>query len=230
MTGHARTPGPTLGPATRQSEIAIAVLFVVTAAAAIAAGAMLENVFEPPDDLARIAAARTTIATGAALWTVNNLGFVFIALFAYPVLRQTAPFLAGAYVVTRVIESGVMMIGVMALLTIPGLAAGTDAGPVVIVLHALSAMSLDAGMLPLLGFSGLFFTWPLLRHRLLPAWLAGLGLVAYILTTAAGFLAWFGWIGIDYTNAGFLLVVPVALWEIVLMPIWLFWRGFSLPA
>ena len=38
--------------------------------------------------------------------------------------------------------------------------------------HAVSDVSLDAGMLPLLGFSGLFLTTPLLRHRLLPGWLA----------------------------------------------------------
>lgn len=230
MTDHPRAPGPKPGPTTRQSEIAIAILFLVTAAAAIAAGAMLENVFAPPHDLARIAAAGTTIAIGAALWTVNNIGFVFIALFAYPVLRPTAPFLASAYVVTRVIESGVMMIGVMALLTIPGLAAGADAAPAVALLHALGAMSLDAGMLPLLGFSGLFFTWPLLRDRLLPAWLAGWGLLAYLLTTAAGLLAWCGLIGIGAGDTGFLLVVPVALWEIVLMPIWLLWKGFTQPA
>ena len=94
-------------------------------------------------------------------------------------------------------------------------------------MHEVSAISLDAGMLPLLGFSGLFFTWPLLRHRLLPSWLAGLGFAAYLLVMAAGLLSWLGWVGIDYTNLGFLLVVPVALWEIVLMPIWLFWKGFS---
>ena len=63
----------------------------------------------------------------------------------------------------------------------------------------LSAVSLDAGMLPLLGFSGLFFTWPLLRHRLLPGLARGpRRRSAYVLVTLAGFLAWFGWIGIGH--------------------------------
>lgn len=214
---------------TRRSEIAIALLFWVTAAGAIVGAALLAPVFADPMDLSRIAAARGTIATGAALWTLNNVGFVFIALFAWPVLVPVAPFAARAYLTTRVIESGVMMLGVMALLTIPDRAAAGD-GAGVALLHAVSDVSLDAGMLPLLGFSGLFLTTPLLRHRLLPGWLAGLGLVAYALVLAAGLMAWAGWIGIGTGDAGFLLVVPVALWEIVLMPVWLLWKGFSVPA
>lgn len=223
-----QTIAPRAGRA-RGSEIAIALLFLVTAAGAIAGGALLEPVFTDPAQLSRVAAAQSTIAAAATLWTLNNIGFVFIALFAWPVLFPVAPFAARAYLTTRVIEAGVMMIGVMALLTIPGRAAAGD-GPGTALLHAVSAVSLDAGMLPLLGFSGLFFTWPLLRHRLLPGWLAGLGLAGYALAMTAGFLAWAGWIGIGPGDAGFLLVVPVALWEIVLMPVRLLWKGFAVPA
>jgi len=217
-------------PQIRRSEIAIAILFLVTAAAAISGGVILEGVFDDPADLAAIAASRGAIATGAALWTVNNVGFVFIALFAWPVLFPAAPFMARAYLTTRVIESGVMMLGVMALLSIPGLAARPEGASAVALLHEVSAISLDAGMLPLLGFSGLFLTWPLLAHRLLPAWLAVWGVAAYLLCTLAGFLAWFGAIKIGAGDPGFLMVVPVATWEIIAMPIWLLWKGFRRPA
>ncbi|MEZ5721258.1 MAG: DUF4386 family protein [Paracoccaceae bacterium] len=132
---------------TRRSEIAIAFLFWVTAAGAIVGAALLAPVFADPVDLSGIAAARGTIATGAALWTLNNFGFVFIALFAWPVLAPVAPFAARAYLTTRVIEAGVMMLGVMALLTIPDRAAAGD-GAGVALLHAVSEVSLDAGMLP----------------------------------------------------------------------------------
>lgn len=230
MTRPAPPSDPTNRPTIHRSEIAIAILFLVTAAAAITGGMILEAVFEDPADLARIAAGRSAIAAGAALWTLNNVGFVFIALFAYPVLHPVAPLMAQAYVATRVIESGVMMIGVMALVTIPGLALVSTNTAEVALLHEVSAVTLDAGMLPLLGFSGLFFTWPLYRHRLLPAWLAGLGVLAYVLTTLAGFLAWFGLVEIGPNDTGFLMVVPVATWEIVAMPIWLLWKGFSRPA
>lgn len=217
-------------PKTRRSEIAIAVLFVVTAAAAIAGGAFSETLFEDPTDLARIGAGRADIAAGAALWTVNNLGFVFIALFAWPVLHPVAPAMANAYVATRIIESAVMMIGVMALVTVALVAATPGTETQIGVLAALAATSLDTGMLPLLGFSGLFFTAALLAHRLLPAALAGFGLAAYVLVMTAGFLAWFGLAGIGPGDRGFVLVVPVALWEIVLMPVWLLWRGFARPS
>ena len=146
-----------------------------------------------------------------------------------PPLEVGAPFAARAYLTTRILEAGVMMTGVMALVTIPARAAAGD-GAAVTLLHALADITLDAGMLPLLGFSGLFLTAPLLRHRLVPSWLAGLGIAAYTLVMAAGFLAWFGWIGIGPGDTGFLLVVPVALWEIVLMPAWLLWKGFAAPA
>ena len=189
-------PAVVRGPDLRRAEIAIAVLFLVTAAAAITGATILEPVFEDPADLARIAANRAAIATGALLWTVNNVDLVFIALFAWPVLHPVAPFMARAYLTTRVIESGVMMLGVMALLTIPGLAvSGLSASgnaAKVALLQALSAICLDAGLLALLGFSGLFLTWPLWRHRILPGWLAGLGVVGYVLVMIAGFFAWFG--------------------------------------
>ncbi len=215
-------------PEVRRSAIAIAILFLVTAAGAITGATILAPVFEAPADLAQIATSRAAIATGALLWTINNVGFVFIALYAWPVLFPVAPFMARAYLTTRVIESGVMMLGVMALLTIPGLAVAGNAAAVAI-LHEVSVVTLDAGMLPLLGFSGLFFAWPLWRHRLLPGWLAGLGVLGYMLVMLAGFFAWFGWIGIATGDTGFLMVVPVALWEIVLMPIWLLWKGFARP-
>jgi len=222
-------PAVVRDPHLRRSEIAIAILFLITAAAAITGATILEPVFEDPADLAQIAASRAAIATGAMLWTVNNVGFVFIALFAWPVFVPVAPFMARAYLITRVIESGVMMLGVMALLTIPGLAVSGTAAAVAI-LHEVSVVTLDAGMLPLLGFSGLFLAWPLWHHRLLPGWLSGLGVLGYVLGMLAGFIAWFGWIGIGPGDTGFLMVVPVALWEIVLMPIWLLWKGFARPA
>ena len=240
MSRSAAVPDPHL----RLAEIAIAILFLVTAAAAITGATLLAPAFEDPADLARIAANRAAIATGALLWTLNNVDLVFIALFAWPVLHPVAPFMARAYLTTRVIESGVMMFGVMALVTISGLAvsglavsglavsglsASGNAGQVGL-LQALSAICLDAGMLPLLGFSGLFLTWPLWRHRILPGWLAGLGVVGYVLVMLAGFFAWFGWIGIGTGDTGVLMVVTVALWEIVLMPIWLLWKGFARAA
>ena len=121
------------------------------------------------------------------------------------------------------------MTGVMALVAIPALAAAGEIGGVAL-LHALADVTLDVGMLPLLGFSGLFLTGPLLRHRLVPGWLAAIGFAAYTLVIAAGFLSWGGWTRIGPGETGFLLVAPVALWEIVLMPAWLLWKGFAAPA
>ena len=70
----------------RRAEIMVATLFLVTAAASIAAGFLLEPILTAPNYLAGISPNTAAVAWGALLWSINNIGIVFIAVFMYPLL------------------------------------------------------------------------------------------------------------------------------------------------
>jgi len=56
----------------------------------------------------------------AWLWSTNIIGIVFIAVFAFRVLRKLDEALAVGYLASRIIEGTIMMVGIAAtLLLIP---------------------------------------------------------------------------------------------------------------
>ena len=70
-------------------------------------------------------------------------------------------------------------------------------------------------------FSGL-----LVASRLVPRPIAGLGLVGYSLILLGVALEFAGVIDMN-AGLGQVLIVPGALFEVVVLPIWLFVKGFS---
>jgi hypothetical protein len=78
------------------------------------------------------------------------------------------------------------------------------------------------------ALGGLMLSYMLLRNRLVPRWLAVLGLIGYVALLGASVL---DMLGIVDTVAGLGLVglVPGGLFEF-LLPIWLFAKGFNLTA
>jgi len=81
--------------------------------------------------------------------------------------------------------------------------------------------------LPLLGLGGTVLTWFLFRKRLVPAAIALTGLVGYVLVVAGGLAGWFDLIEASPFAVSSLLAVPVAVFEIVLLPFWLIFKGFQ---
>src|SRR5215813_6429618 len=106
--------------AQRRAEIMVAALFLVTAAASIPAAFVLDPILNAPDYLARVFPNKGAVELGALLWSINNIGIVFIAVFAFGLLRKLDEALAVGYLASRIIEGTVMMVGIAAtLLLIP---------------------------------------------------------------------------------------------------------------
>ena len=110
-------------------------------------------------------------------------------------LRRLDEALATGYLASRIIESAVMMAGIVAaLLLIPVseqfLAAGAPQGSWFQTLGAVLLQAKLLGLtllsLPLLGLGGLLFTWLLFRFRLVPRVIAVVGLLGYGLMIPAG--------------------------------------------
>jgi len=219
----------------RRAEIMVATLFLVTAAASIAAGFLLEPILTAPNYLAGISPNTAAVAWGALLWSINNIGIVFIAVFMYPLLWKLDENAAVGYLAVRIIEGTLMMVGVMVtLMLIPLSAEFINAGAplsswyVTLGNSLVQVTGLNKIGLPLLGLSGLIFTWMLVRHKMVPRVISVVGLVGYALSLFGGLAVWFGLI--DPTSAGATIInVPLAVFEIILLPFWLFFRGFKMP-
>ena len=219
----------------RRAEIMVATLFLVTAAASIAAGFLLEPILTAPNYLAGISPNTAAVAWGALLWSINNIGIVFIAVFMYPLLWKLDENAAVGYLAVRIIEGTLMMVGVMVtLMLIPLSAEFINAGAplsswyVTLGNSLVQVTGVNKIGLPLLGLSGIIFTWMLVRHKMVPRVISVVGLVGYALSLFGGLAVWFGLI--DPTAAlGTVINVPVAVFEIILLPFWLFFRGFKMP-
>ena len=79
----------TVDASQRRAEIVIAALFLLTAAASIFGAFALEPGLYGADYLSKIFPNQATVVSNALLWSFTNLGTVFIAVFAYPVLRNS---------------------------------------------------------------------------------------------------------------------------------------------
>ena len=97
------------------------------------------------------------------------------------------------------------------------------------VLLQAKLLGLTLLSLPLLGLGGLLFTWLLFRFRLVPRLIAVVGLIGYGLLIPAGIAGWFGLVDPSPTGNVAFLALPVAVFEIILLPFWLLFRGFKMP-
>jgi hypothetical protein len=222
----------------RRAEIVIAALFLLTAATSMFGAFALEPGLYGADYLAKIFPNRSAVVLDSLLWSFNNIAIIFIAVFAYPLLRKLDESLAAGYLATRIIEGTLMMIGIMAtLLLIPlsqqFLAAGAPQNsPFTIlgdVLMHAKLLGFSQVSLPILGLGGLFFTWLLFRFHLVPRFVSVVGLIGYGLLIPASIAAWFGLVDLSPNGNVAFLAVPVAVFEIILLPIWLLFKVFNMP-
>lgn len=103
-------------------------LFIVADLAGVPAMALFQHQ-DDPDYLTRAADYRSSIVTGALLVFIMILAMALIPAVLYPVLRQHSETLALSYVVLRVIESIIILLGaVMPLLVLRMSAAFVEAG------------------------------------------------------------------------------------------------------
>lgn len=97
------------------------------------------------------------------------------------------------------------------------------------VLKHVRFLGLTQLSLPMLGLGGSLFSWMLFRFRLVPRFIAVVGLIGYALVFCGGIASWFGLVDASPGASGSILAVPVAVFEIILLPFWLFLRGFQIP-
>jgi hypothetical protein len=200
---------------------------------------VLDPILKASDYLARVFPNKGAVELGSLLWSINNIVIVFIAVFAFGVLRKRNEALAVGYLASRIIEGTIMMLGIVAtLLLIPlsqeFLQAGAPQGSwfqtLGDVLKHAKYLGLTQLSLPMLGLGGSLFTWMLFRFRLVPRLISVVDLIGYALMFFAGIAGWFDLVDIAPGASGWdVLVLPIAAFQIILLPFWLLFRGFKTP-
>ncbi|MGI8549687.1 MAG: DUF4386 domain-containing protein [Dehalococcoidia bacterium] len=234
----AKRPKRIVSPSQRRAEIWIAALFLITAAVSIPAAFLLDPILNASGYLAKVYPNKGAVELGSLLWSINNIGIVFIAVFAFPVLRKLDETLALGYLASRIIEGTIMMVGSAAYLLLIPLSqafikagATQDASFLALgeVLKHLKLLGYTELSLPLLGLGGLPFTWMLFRFRLVPRFISVVGLIGYALVLLGSIAGWFNLIDTAPGGNAQILALPVATFEIILLPFWLLFRGLKMP-
>lgn len=221
----------------RGTAIMAASLWLLTAFGAIAGTFLMESVLNAPDYLSTVFPKSTTVIGGMLLWLINDFGIVMIGLLMFPILKKQSERLALAYLSMRMFEAIFLIVGViLAMLVIPLSQAFINAGSAnVSSYQAIGSVLKQAEywfMTPMqlipLGLGGVILTSLLYRARLVPRFISVVGFIGYALLLPAGILTLLGVLDTLPGSPGSLLVIPVALFEIILMPIWLYAKGFNM--
>ncbi len=193
-------------------------------------GALLAtSVASAVDPLATAASHPSRLAVGALLILANSVTVVALGVGGFVLLRERSALLGSAYLMARGVEATLLAFGAIALLSLGTLSDLAAASPdqeasyaaVAAWLPEVNELSFQAAMLAL-AVGSVGFCAALLRHRLLPPWLARWGIVGYAVfgIGAAGEL-----LGLPM---GIVFSIPGGLWEVT-AGLFLLRFGFAQP-
>lgn len=216
----------------RKNAIVIGVLFVLTMLAGMVDAYLVIPELSKP--LSYLISIRGKVLIGGFMVTLMSIGIVWIALAFYPVVKKQSETLALAYVAFRVLECLLLLIGplcyiVLLILGDKNIAIESfSSSQMELMKELLIAIKYNAYQIAMvvLGFGSLFLCYSLFKSRAIPQWLSVWGFVGYFCLMLSALLDIAGLI--DTANGlGSLLYVPGGIWELAVLPVWLFVKGFS---
>lgn len=154
---------------------------------------------------------KSLLILGVILEIICGVAVVGIGVLMFPILKQFNKRLAIGYVLFRVIECTIIIVGGIYLLSL------------------LEFMwKYEMIIFIFTAFGGLIFSYLLYQSKLIPRYLSVLGIVGYVMLLLGVVLDMFSIFNIN-DGAGMLIYLPGGLFELF-FPIWLFIKGFSLSA
>jgi len=213
-------------------------LFFITATVTAIIGMLLyDPILKTSDFLTSGAAHSSQIVLGAIFELILVISMAGTAIMLFPYLRKFDGRFALGYLVFRLTEAILILIGmvsVLALLTVSQNAMTADASTVEslravgIALIGIHDWTFILGPCVLLGVNTFMYSYVLYRTKLVPRSLASLGIIGAVLILTSGVLAMFNIVPL-FTTIAMLLALPVAVYEMVLAG-WLVAKGFSVNA
>ena len=207
------------------------VLFGLTFITAIA-GLILYNPVLGDADYILGDGAVTRVQLGALseiFLVITNIG---TAVVLWPIVRRQSETLALSYVASRVVESVIIAVGLISLLTVVTLredfaGAGADAGSLTVAGESLVAIHdwtflLGPGFC--VGVNGLLLGYLFYRSGLVPRRIAILGLIGGPMIFASAIAVLFG--AYEQDGAHFFFSIPEIAFE-ASITVYLIWKGFK---
>ena len=217
----------------RRIAVVAGVFFIVAAAAAIAGLAMEGPVLNDPRYIVGARGDDARVILGAIFEVIAAVSIIGTAVTLFPVVKVQNEGIALGYVAGRVVESVVIIVGIISLLTIVRLrqdfagATGTEAASLVAVGRSLKAIhdwTFLFGPSLAIGVNTLLLAYLMFASRLVPRVIAVIGLVGGPLIFASGTAEMFGLYG-PFSPLGSIGGLPVFAWEMSLA-VWLIVKGF----
>ena len=154
---------------------------------------------------------KSPLFLGVILEIICGVAVVGIGVLMFPILKLFNKRLALGYVIFRIIECTIIIVGGIYLLSL---------------LEFMWKYEMIIFIFTALG--GLIFSYLLYLSKLVPRYLSGLGIIGYLMLFLGVVLDMFSFFNIN-DGAGMLLYLPGGLFELFL-PIWLFIKGFNSSA
>lgn len=217
----------------RRTALIAGIFFALTFIASVPALAFYDSVLNDADYVLG-SAADARVSMGALCEIVTAIANIGTALVLFPILRRQNEACAMGYVAVRIVESTVIVVGLMSLLSIVSLrddfggASGAEADSLVTAGHSLVALH-DATFLLGPAFcaglgNGILLGYLMYTSGLVPRRLAMLGLVGGPLAVISATLVLFG-VYEQLSGVSFLVTLPEIVWEASLT-FWLIAKGF----
>lgn len=219
----------------RRTSLTVGILFIITIVASIPALLLYDPVLNDVNYVLG-AGADTRVRLGAFLEIVTVVANIGTAVALFSVARRHHEGLAISYVASRVVESTLIVVGLISLLSVVTLqqdtAAGADSASLVVAGQSLVALHdwtflLGPGFCAPIG-NGLILGYLMFRSGLVPRRMAQLGLTGGTVGLASATATLLG-IYDQVSVWAFIAIVPEFLWE-ASFGIWLTVKGFSASA
>ncbi|GLV59155.1 hypothetical protein KDH_59830 [Dictyobacter sp. S3.2.2.5] len=218
----------------RRTAAIVGILFIV-AAVTVVLGLILYNpILGGPEYLLKGAANKNQVILGAIMELLLVCSAIGTAVGLFPYLRKYNESIALGYLCFRFLEAVLITIGIIAVLSLltlsqefataatPNVSAYQVSGSLLIAVHD---WTFKLGPDFMLGINTALYSSLLYKSRLVPRFIAIMGLTGATLVFLAALLEIFG-IVLQTSLWGAMLAVPVALYEMTLA-VWLIVKGFN---
>ena len=234
MTSAARSTARTTAPVNsmRKTALAAGLLYLLTFIS-IPRLALFGPVLDNPNYIFG-SGSEVGVLVGVVLELIVAFAIVGTGVALFPALKRQNEGVALGFVTARVVETGIIVVGIISLLSVVtlrqdlGSAAGADAASLVIAGQSLVATQkwtflIGQGLLP--GINALLLGYLFYRSGLVPRVIPALGLIGapLIISSAIGQI-----LGINEQVSVWsgVAVLPIFLWELSL-GLWLVFKGFK---
>jgi hypothetical protein len=220
---------------TKRTAVVAGVLFLLTEVSAIGGLALYGPALDGAEYVVG-SGADTRVFLGALCEIALVAAVIGTGVTLFPVIKRQNEGAALGYVCARLLEAAVILAGTLSVLSVVTLrrdfaqTPGADTGPLVTAGETLVAIhdwTFLFGPNFILGANSLLLAWLMYRSRLVPRFIAVLGLVGGSLICASATAVMFG-LYEQISLMGSVMAIPVFAWEVTLA-VRLITKGFNSP-